>query len=77
MGSFNIWHWVVVIVVMLLLFGGRGKISALLADFGQGIKSFKRVMHDDESAGTALIRSDSKGPIDTPIEAAGSRNPMA
>ena len=47
MGSLSIWHWIVVIVVVLLLFG-RGKISELMGDVAQGIKSFKKGMADDE-----------------------------
>jgi sec-independent protein translocase protein TatA len=37
----------VVVILALLLFGGRGKISALMGDFAQGIKSFKKGMSDD------------------------------
>ena len=47
MGSLSIWHWLVVIVVVLLLFG-RGKISDLMGDVAQGIKSFKKGMQDDD-----------------------------
>lgn len=47
MGSLSIWHWLVVIVVVLLLFG-RGKISELMGDVAKGIKSFKKGMADDE-----------------------------
>src|SRR5437016_10644286 len=50
MGSFSIWHWIVVVVLFLLLFGGRGKISELMGDFAQGIKSFKKGMQDEDSA---------------------------
>lgn len=50
MGSFSIWHWIVVVVLFLLLFGGRGKISELMGDFAQGIKSFKKGMQDDDTA---------------------------
>src|SRR5450755_469438 len=46
MGSMSIWHWIVVIGVVLLLFG-RGKISELMGDVAQGIKSFKKGMADD------------------------------
>ena len=49
MGSFSIWHWIVVIAVVLLLFG-RGKISELMGDVAQGIKAFKKGMSDDEAA---------------------------
>jgi sec-independent protein translocase protein TatA len=47
MGSLSIWHWLVVIVVVLLLFG-RGKISELMGDMAQGIKAFKKGMSDDK-----------------------------
>lgn len=47
MGSMSIWHWVVVIAVVLLLFG-RGKISDLMGDVAQGIKAFKKGMSDDD-----------------------------
>ena len=48
MGSMSIWHWIVVIAVVLLLFG-RGKISDLMGDVAQGIKAFKKGMSDDEA----------------------------
>ena len=48
MGSLSIWHWIVVIAVVLLLFG-RGKISDLMGDVAQGIKAFKKGMKDDEA----------------------------
>jgi sec-independent protein translocase protein TatA len=50
MGIGSFWHWIVAGVVILLLFGGRGKISELMGDFAQGIKSFKKGMADDEPA---------------------------
>ncbi len=48
MGTFSIWHWLIVLAVVLLLFGGRGKISGLMGDFGKGLKSFKKGMKEDE-----------------------------
>ena len=47
MGTFSIWHWIIVLAVVLLLFGGRGKISAIMGDFGKGLKSFKKGMRDE------------------------------
>ena len=47
MGSLSIWHWIVVIAVVLLLFG-RGKISDLMGDVAQGSKAFKKGMQDDD-----------------------------
>lgn len=49
MGAFSFWHILVVLVLVLLLFG-RGKISGLMGDLAQGIKSFKRGMSDDAAA---------------------------
>ena len=51
MGSLSIWHWIIVIAVVLLLFG-RGKISELMGDVAQGIKAFKKGMAEDETAKT-------------------------
>ncbi|MBX9741536.1 MAG: twin-arginine translocase TatA/TatE family subunit [Beijerinckiaceae bacterium] len=48
MGSFSIWHWLVVGAIVLLLFGGKGKISDLMGDVAKGIKSFKKGMSEDE-----------------------------
>ncbi|MFQ5765320.1 MAG: twin-arginine translocase TatA/TatE family subunit [Rhodospirillales bacterium] len=48
MGTFSIWHWLVVLAVVLVLFGGGGKISRLMGDFGKGLKSFKKGMKEAE-----------------------------
>lgn len=48
MGSFSIWHWLVVLLVILLLFGS-GKISGLMGDLAKGIKSFKANIKEDET----------------------------
>ncbi|MBS9476157.1 twin-arginine translocase TatA/TatE family subunit [Ancylobacter radicis] len=47
MGSLSIWHWIIVLVVVLLLFG-RGKLSELMGDAAKGIKAFKKGMADDD-----------------------------
>ena len=52
MGSFSIWHWLIVLVVVLLLFG-RGKIPELMGDMAKGIKSFKKGMSDEDEAQAA------------------------
>jgi sec-independent protein translocase protein TatA len=52
MGSFSIWHWLVVLVVVLLLFG-RGKISDLMGDVAGGIKAFKKGMAEDDKTADA------------------------
>ena len=48
MGIGGIWQWVVVLAIALVVFGGRGKISSLMGDFGKGLKSFKKGIKEDE-----------------------------
>jgi sec-independent protein translocase protein TatA len=45
MGSFSIWHWLVVLVIVLLLFGA-GKIPKLMGDMAKGVKAFKEGLKD-------------------------------
>jgi len=47
MGSFSLVHWLVVLVIVLVLFG-RGRVSEIMGDFGKGIKSFKKGLADEE-----------------------------
>ena len=49
MGAGSIWHWVILLLIVVLLFG-RGKISDIMGDVANGIKSFKKGMADDETA---------------------------
>ena len=51
MGGLSLWHWLVVLAVGALLFGGKGKISSVMGDFAKGIKAFKSGMKDEEEAG--------------------------
>jgi sec-independent protein translocase protein TatA len=47
MGSMSIWHWLIVIAVIAVLFGGRGKLSSVMGDFAKGIKAFKSGMKEE------------------------------
>lgn len=58
MGAFSIWHWLIVLAVVLLLFGGRGKISQLMGDFGKGLNAFKKNVKDQ--AGDEATDGDAK-----------------
>ena len=53
MGSLSIWHWLIVGAVLLLVFGGRGKISDMMGDVAKGIKAFKKGMSEEETAAAA------------------------
>jgi sec-independent protein translocase protein TatA len=48
MGSLSIWHILIVAIIALLLFGGRGKLSELMGDFAKGIKSFREGLNDEK-----------------------------
>jgi len=48
MGSMSIWHWAIVIVVIALLFGGRGKLSGIMGDAAKGIRAFKDGLKDED-----------------------------
>ena len=59
MGSFSIWHWLIVLVVVVVLFGGGGKISGIMGDLGKGIKSMKKnLKEDDDDKDTDAIAED-------------------
>jgi sec-independent protein translocase protein TatA len=59
MGAMSFWHWALVILVIMLLFG-RGKISDLMGDVAKGIKSFKKGMADDEPAAASTTPAEPK-----------------
>ena len=79
MGSFSIWHWLVVLAVILVLFGGGNKISGLMGDFAKGIKSFKKNMAEpeDKSMEEAGAKSSGTLPAREPRAATTSREPSA
>jgi sec-independent protein translocase protein TatA len=64
MGSFSLWHLLIVLAVVLVLFGGRGKISQIMGDFAKGINAFKKGLKDeektkvDEAANAKVIEQD-------------------
>ena len=61
MGGVSIWHWIVVGVIVMLLFG-RGKVSELMGDVAKGIKSFKKGMADEDARATTTPTT--PGPAD-------------
>lgn len=65
MGGISIWHILLVAVVVLVLFGGRGKLSDIMGDFAKGIKSFKKGLADDEQP-PKVISPDRRDETPTP-----------
>lgn len=67
MGGLSIWHWLVVGIIVLLLFG-KGRFSDMMGDVAKGIKSFKKGMsEDDDHASSARRLTDERRPGD-PLE---------
>ena len=58
MGSFSIWHWLIVLAVVLVLFGGAGKIPRLMRDMGQGITAFKKGLKEEKDKEEDLSATD-------------------
>lgn len=49
MGSLSIWHWLIVLVIVAILFGGRGKLSGIMGDAAKGIRAFRDGLKDETS----------------------------
>ena len=49
-GTFSVWHWLIVLVVVLILFGGGGKIPKLMKDLGSGVNQFKKGLKEEEES---------------------------
>jgi sec-independent protein translocase protein TatA len=57
MGGFSWWHWAILLVVVLVMFGGKGKVSDLMGDVAKGIKSFKKGLADEPTDAAADVKS--------------------
>lgn len=75
MGSFSIWHWLVVGILVMLLFG-KGRFSDMMGDVAKGIKAFKKGMAEDEAPKPAAPRIDAAA-APTALEAAKQADKQA
>lgn len=66
MGGLSIWHWLIVLAVVLLLFG-TSKVSNLMGEFGKGIKTFKQNIAEDDDEKKAKDAAMSGGSIGGPV----------
>lgn len=71
MGTFSIWHWLVVLVIVLLLFGA-GKIPRLMGDMAKGVKAFKAGLKDEEAANAGPGSDDPKKALHAESAKAGA-----
>jgi sec-independent protein translocase protein TatA len=76
MGGASIWHWIVVGLVVVLLFG-RGKISEMMGDVAKGIKAFKKGMTEEEPAAASAPGTSSTDPVKTIEHQSASGAPSA
>lgn len=66
MGMGSIWHWLIVLVIVMVLFG-RGRISEMMGDFGKGISSFKKGLNETEdTAPKPSARIEAPAPTEAP-----------
>lgn len=65
MGSFSIWHWIIVLLIVILLFGA-GKIPRLMGDVAKGVNAFKKGLKDDGDDDTPTPKKsiDDAKPVD-------------
>jgi len=79
MGGLSLWHWLVVVILVLLLFG-KGRISDMMGDLGKGLKSFKKGMAEEDDTPTRpadqrQLPRDQQQPIDITPTAAPPAQP--
>lgn len=55
MGALSIWHIALIVVVALLLFGGRGKISGIMGDTAKGIRAFREGLKGEDAPEDAKV----------------------
>jgi len=65
MGALSIWHILILALIALVLFGGRGKVSDLMGDFGRGINSFKKGLNDSKEDPRVINAETAEKPKDT------------
>jgi sec-independent protein translocase protein TatA len=68
MGFSSIWHWVIVLLIVLILFG-RGRIAEMMGDFGKGISSFKKGLNETEDTAAKAVQIEPPAAAPAPTEA--------
>lgn len=59
MGSFSIWHWLLVLAIVVLVFGTK-KLKSLGQDVGEAVKGFKDAVNDDKKATTEPLNKNTE-----------------
>ena len=74
MGGFSIWHWLIVGIIILLLFG-KGRFSDMMGDVAKGIKSFKKGMAEEDEPHVPPRRIDADRTVDGSVDRARTVDP--
>ncbi len=77
MGSMSLIHWIIVGAVLLLLFGGKNKISDVMGDVAKGIKSFKKGLTEDDTPAARPIEPPRAEPMRSLDRDSALREPVA
>jgi len=79
MGSFSIWHILIVVALLALLFGGRGKISGIMGDTAKGIRAFREGLkgEEDQKGKVEEAEEDEPPPKPLPKPKASSAKPAS
>ena len=67
MGSFSIWHWLIVLVIVVLVFGTK-RLGNIGKDLGDAVKGFKKGVQDDDKKPTANLSDESRRDSTTTTE---------
>lgn len=65
MGGMSLWHWIIVLLIVMLLFGS-GRLSAVMSDAAKGIKAFKKGMADDDAPPARLPEAATSAYVPSP-----------
>jgi sec-independent protein translocase protein TatA len=75
MGGFSLWHWLIVGVIILLLFG-KGRFSDMMGDVAKGLKSFKKGISEDDEPPVAARRLEGDRVVDPAVERTRAAEPV-
>jgi len=75
MGGFSLWHWLVVGIIILLLFG-KGRFSDMMGDVAKGLKSFKKGISEDEEATAAQRRIEGDRTVEHRVDPVRAPDPV-
>lgn len=77
MGFTSIWHWIIVLAIVVILFARPGKISGIMGDFGKGLRNFRQGVKGDEAEAGAdeaeLIEAEEEAPAAAPKKKAAKK----